>query len=146
MPRLPFLASVSNLTKKGSPMNEQTKSPQLHAVEQMDHAVRRLAAQKSGSGSTAEAVELLAGLQSVQAVLGAVYTDLAKAQEALVHQAHHAVGTQPNAPENPAPVRADLALEEAAQYGKDAAAALERAREAVEVAVWFDEIEVDGGN
>jgi len=127
-------------------MNEPTKSQRLHVVEQMGHAVKKLEAQVGDSGSTAESVELLAGLQSVQASLSAVYTDLAKAQEALIHQAHHAVAADPNAPENPAPVRADLALEEAAQYGKDAAAALERAREAVEVAVWFDEIEVDGGS
>lgn len=127
-------------------MNERTKSPQLHSVEQMDHAGKKLASQVGAAASPAEGVELLVGLQSVQATLSAVFTDLAKAQEALVHKAHHAAGAAPNAPENPAPVRADLALEEAAQYGKDAAAALERAREAVEVAVWFDEIEVDGGN
>lgn len=126
-------------------MNEQTKSPLVHVIEQMDHAVKKLAARVGDAGGPTETAELLAGLQSVQATLGTVYADLAKAQEALVHQAHHSAGAQPNAPENPAPVRADVALEEAAQYGKDAAAALERAREAAEVAVWFDEIEVDGG-
>lgn len=130
----------------GLPMNEQTKSPQVHVVEQMGHAVEKLASQVSRAASPAETAELLAGLRSVQAALGAVYTDLAKAEEELVHKVHRAVGTAPGAPENPAPMRADLALEEAAQYAKDAAAALERARAAAGVAVWFDDIQVDGGS
>ncbi|HEU0206598.1 MAG TPA: hypothetical protein VFQ74_07900 [Pseudolysinimonas sp.] len=127
-------------------MNEPTKSLKVHLVEQLGHAVRKLAAQLGDSESPAEAVELLAGLESVQAMLGAIYTDLANAQEARVQRAHHAVRGEPSTPDNPAPVRADLALDEAAQYGTDAAAALGRAREAVDVSAWFDEIEVDGGS
>ncbi len=92
---------------------------------------------------TAEALEVLLRLSSLQSELGKLYAGMAQRQHNAEQSGLRDGDATHHAPTNPGSERASLALQEAAQYSADAAAALMRARSADEVAEWFEEIQLD---
>jgi hypothetical protein len=122
------------------------KSSQIQAAEDLESAVKLLAAETREIPRPSDTTTLLTILHSVQATLDEVYSGLADWHSHVEHGKHFVVKTEHADLENPGWVRADIALREAEQYGADATAALERARSANEEAIWFDEIEDDGGS
>lgn len=86
---------------------------------------------------------VIGALERAQQVLAEVYGGLASWHREAELGVHHAGEQDPQVPTNRGWVRAEVALEEAAQYSHDTVAALQRARSANATARWFDEIRAD---
>ena len=126
-------------------MTTNETSSQVRAAQQLEGVVRTFADETREIVKPSDGADLLQSLSSVQSTLSELYTALALWHGNAVHGRHHAGDGEHGDPENPSWRRASLALEEATQYSRDAAAALDRAHIADEVAVWFDEMRVDEG-
>ena len=119
------------------------RSRQVRAAEELESAVRTFADGTREIVKPSDGGALLLRLAAVQSTLGEVYAALSRWHAGAVKGRHHAGDDERGDPENPSWLRAGVALEEAAQYSRDAASALDRARTADEVALWFDELQVD---
>jgi hypothetical protein len=124
-------------------MSEQENSSQIQAAEKLETAATELAGELQEILKPSDVSALLLSLGSAQSTLDTVYLRLAQWHGQATAGVHHA-GDERGNPDNPATVRAEIALREAAQYGSDAAAALARAHAANDVMLWFDEIRVSG--
>lgn len=125
-------------------MTIKQKSSQVLAAEHLEKAARDFAATTAEITKPSDAAALLLSLGAVQGTLNEVYIRLAQWHGQVVHGVHHAGQDERGDPQNPGWVRADIALREAAQYGADATAALDRAHRANDVALWFDEVRLSG--
>ena len=123
--------------------NDDTMSP-LTAVEEMERSAGAVEAAISDFTKPSESTQVIETLERTQQVIARTYAGLAKWHAAAEVGVHHAGEQEPVDLQNPGWVRAQVALEEAAQYASDAASALERARMANMTARWFDEIRSDG--
>jgi hypothetical protein len=120
------------------PNNEITDA--LAELERCAHAV---ADASQAISRPSDSPGIIGALGRVQLVLSNVYDGLAQWHGAAEVGVHHAGDEDTTDPRNPGWKRAELALNEAAQYSRDAVAALERARIATMSARWFDEIRAD---
>lgn len=125
-------------------MSEQEESTQVRAAEALDSAATEFSETTRELPRLSDISALLLSLGSVQPTLDAVYTRHAQRQGQVVREVHHAGEDDRGDPDNPARVRAEIALREVAQYGADTAAAATRTHGANEVMLWFDEIRVAG--
>jgi hypothetical protein len=125
-------------------MNGKEDSRQIRAAEQLEKAVAEFADKTRDLSKPSDISGLLVSLGCAQSTLDAAHARLAQWHGQVVQGVHHAGEDACGDPENPARVRAEVALREAAQYGADAAAAPSRAHGANEVMLWFDEIRVAG--
>lgn len=126
-------------------MTMKHESSQLLAARQLEKAARDFAATMATEITRpSDTTDLLLNLGTIQGTLNEVYTGLALWHGQVVHGVHHAGEDERGDPENPGWVRADIALREAAQYGADATAALDRAHRANDVALWFDDVRLSG--
>ena len=121
-------------------MARDQKSNSELAADEVQRSVSALAVETRQLTHPSDTAALLARLRGVQSTLSEVYSELAAWHER--QDATTTTGTHGD-PEAPIRVRAEVALREAAQYGVDASAALERARSAQQVELWFDELKVD---
>jgi hypothetical protein len=121
-------------------MARDQKSNSELAADEVQQSVSTLADETRKLAHPSDTSGLLARLRSVQSTLNEVYSELAT-----WHEQNEPVTTtgRHDDPEAPIRMRAEVALREAAQYGLDASAALERARSAQQVELWFDELKVD---
>lgn len=117
------------------------------------NTAERLAADMRAFSDDIHAIRWPADGGSLLLNLGSVQSALAEIYDALAQWHWHTDAAERNAaiaenkidePGNPSWRQASVALQEAAQYSRDAAAAIDRARTADEVAIWFDEIQIDG--
>jgi hypothetical protein len=120
-------------------------SSQVRSAEELAATVRAFADDIHEIRRPADGERLLLNLGAAQAVLTQIYDDLAQWHwhTNAAERSSVVAGNKIDEPGNPGWRRASLALQEAAQYSRDAAAALDRARTSDEVALWFDEIEID---
>lgn len=125
-------------------MHEEETSGPIAAVQGMERGARSVADAITVISKPSDITEVIRTLGRVQELMSQVYAELASWHRTVELGVHHAGEDQPADPQNPVWVRAELALEEASQYSKDAAAALDRARLASMSAHWFDEIRADG--
>ena len=116
----------------------------IAAVGDMESSARAVADAIGDISKPSDITEVINTLSRVQQVMSQVYAGLASWHGLVELGVHHAGEELPVDLQNPSWVRAEVALEEASQYSKDAAAALERARIANMSARWFDEIRSDG--
>ncbi len=112
----------------------------LAELERCAHAVADAARAIS---RPSDSPDIMSALGRVQQLLSSVYGGLAQWHGAAELGVHHAGEEDETDPRNPGWKRAELALDEAAQYSTDTVAALERARTATMSARWFDEIRAD---
>jgi hypothetical protein len=125
-------------------MTDERKSNQVRAAERVEEVARELAASTRDIPKPSDSTALLESLKRSQETLDQVYRQLAEWHGAALEGVHHGGEKKEGAdPLNRAWIRAELALQEAAQYGTDAAEALARARGANTVAQWFDEVITD---
>lgn len=115
----------------------------IAATGELEHSARAVVEAISVISRPSDITEVLSRLTRVQEVMSQVYAGLASWHGMVEMGVHHSGEIQPTDAHNPGWVRAEVALEEASQYSKDAAGALERARSASMSARWFDEIRAD---
>ncbi|MDI2097644.1 hypothetical protein [Ruicaihuangia caeni] len=125
-------------------VQEDTSTDPLALARELERSARAVADAVSSFSKPSESTEVLSVLKAAQQTVAAAYAELASWHGRAQLGVHHAGEHDPRDPQNPGWVRAQVALEEAAQYAADAAAALERARSANMSARWFDEISDDG--
>jgi hypothetical protein len=113
----------------------------MTATEKLDGAAKALARAVQELPDPSDTTDLLALLSSAQSTMNEVYGRLAEWHLEFIRSR---TGNE-HEPEGPAWIRAEMALQEAAQYARDAAAALDRARVANEVGLWADELKFDEG-
>lgn len=123
--------------------NDENTGP-LAPVVKMEVAAQAVAEAIANISRPSDVTEVISALSRVQQAMSRVYEGLAQWHGAAKLGVHHAGEQEPEDPRNPGWIRAEVALDEAAQYGSDAVAALERARLANMSARWFDEIRADG--
>ncbi|CAN5179278.1 hypothetical protein [Frigoribacterium sp. UYMn621] len=117
------------------------KSNQVQGTDRLEDAARDLAASTRDIARPSDSKGILEGLRRSQESLNQTYRQLADWHGRVVEGVHHGGEKDGRAdPHNPGWIRAELALQEAAQYGADAVAALTRAENANEIARWFDEV------
>jgi hypothetical protein len=122
-------------------MTDIQKSNQVQGIERLEEAARNLAESTLDIPRPSDSKGILEGLRRSQETLDQIYRQLAEWHGSVVEGVHHSgEKTAGGDPHNPGWIRAELALQEAAQYGADAVAALARAEGANELAVWFDEV------
>jgi len=127
-------------------MVETQKSEQVRAAERLEQAATELTEAIHELRRPSDSNAILASLQVAQDGIDRVYAQLAQWHGKAVQGVHHA-GEKIESidPRNAGWLRAEIALQEAAHYGADAAEALERAQRANESALWFDEVIEDEG-
>jgi len=121
------------------------RSDHAATAERLEDAVGSFAETMRRTASPTHGPGVLVALRAVQAALVELYSTLASDAADETSNAYDAGDDEAGGLRNPGWDRVRLALEEAAQYGRDATAAIDRARNADEVAVWFDEVEADEG-
>lgn len=122
-------------------MADDQKTNQVQTAERVEHAVQELARSTRDIPRPSDSTPLLESLQRSQATLNQVYRQLAEWHGAALEGVHHGGEEKEHAdPLNRSWTRAELALQEAVQYGENASDALGRARGANTVARWFDEV------
>jgi hypothetical protein len=124
-------------------MSTNHSSAQVRAAERIESVIRAFAEETRGLHEPADGGSLLLSLSTAQATLSEVYAALAEWNRHVNAAEMAAANREGGDHGNQSWLRACLALEEASQYSRDAAAALDRARTADEVALWFDEIRSD---
>jgi hypothetical protein len=125
-------------------MQDDEVAGPLAAAMRLETDARAVADSTAKIVKPSEVSEVIGTLSRIQQVMSQVYSGLASWHAAVELGVHHAGEREPDGPQNPGWVRAEMALEEASQYSRDAASALERARTANMSARWFDEIRADG--
>lgn len=122
-------------------MTDEQKSKQVQTAERVEEAAHELVQSTRDVARPSDSTALLESLKRSQEALDDVYRQLADWHGAVLEGVHHGGEKSEGAePLNRSWIRAELALQEAAQYGGDAAGALGRARGANTVALWFDEV------
>ncbi|WP_341953428.1 hypothetical protein [Salinibacterium sp. TMP30] len=122
--------------------DDQKPGPAVTA-QRLEEATRELVSSTLHLPRPSDINAVLGSLSTAQGALAQAYEQLAVWHSRAVHGVHHAGEHETDDSENPAWVRAEFALHEAAQYSANAADALGRARSATGVARWFDEIMED---
>lgn len=123
---------------------ETAETGLIAAAARVEADTAALADAIAGISRPSDVTEALSILGRAQEAMARVSAGLASWHGAVEFGVHHSGEHSPDDPQNPGWLRAEVALEEAAQYSRDAAAALERARVANQSARWFDEIRADG--
>lgn len=123
--------------------NDEVAGP-LAAAMKLEADARAVADSTAKIARPSDVTEVIGTLSRIEQLMSQVYAGLASWHGAVELGVHHAGEKEPDGPQNPGWVRAEVALEEASQYSRDAAVALERARTANMSARWFDEIRADG--
>lgn len=132
---------TNRITEGVRAMNDDKNPSAVPAAAAVEASARRLAQHLTKTPAVGDAQKILDHLRSAQDDLDKVYAWL---------NASPSIGTQhPAGPDGveypdiaaPSRVAAELALEEAAQYGANAVQALERARAAFDMVQWVDEVE-----
>lgn len=125
-------------------MQEDEASGPITAMQQMESCARAVVDAVAVISKPSDITEVIRTLGRAQELMSQVYAGLASWHGTVELGVHHAGEDQPADLQNPVWARAEVDLEVASQYSKDAAAALERARLASMSARWFDEIRADG--
>lgn len=129
--------------KEETMQNNDATGP-LAAAVALEAGARAVAESVSKIAKPSEITEVIGTLSRIQQLMSQVYAGLASWHGKVELGVHHGGETEPDGLRNPGWVRAEMALEEASQYSRDATAALDRARTANMSALWFDEIRAEG--
>lgn len=124
-------------------MTDDQKPGPAVTAQRLEEATRDLVRSTLQIPRPSDINAVLGSLGTAQGVLAQAYEQLAAWHSQVVPGVHHAGEHETDDSGNPAWVRAELALHEAAHHSTNAAEALKRARSATGVARWFDEIKAD---
>ncbi|WAB83911.1 hypothetical protein OVN20_12905 [Microcella daejeonensis] len=124
-------------------MNSNDPVGSIGVAVELERDVRALGDSLRHLVERSDVTEVINSLRRAQLETGRVYTALAVWHGARDSESSAESDPEHGRPRNPAWRRAEVALEEAAQYTADAAAALARARDAALSARWFEEIRTD---
>jgi hypothetical protein len=126
-------------------MNDTKRSSHAPAAAAVEASTHHLVRRLSGAPDVDDALQILDHLRAAQENLDRVYAWLSTAPESdALHRAGSIQGARRDIAA-PSRIAAELALDEAAQYGANIVQALAKARAAFDMFQWVDEVEDEEG-
>lgn len=126
-------------------MNDTKRSSHVPAAAAVEASTHHLVRHLSGAPDAGDAQKILDHLRTAQEDLNRVYAWLSTAPESDAVQRAGSIQADRRDIAAPSRIAAELALDEAAQYGADIVAALAKARAAFDMFQWVDEVEDEDG-